>query len=186
MSDATLVMRVASGEKAALVALYDRYCPILLALGQHMLGAASEAEELVHDVFLDVWQHAAGYTSEKGSVRTWLTLLTRNMALEMLNTMPELADQAAAATFTMSDWTSRNIKPHSRERQLTQERLVVQQTLTHLNDDQRAALELAFFSGLSEPDIGQRLGLPLSMLRTGWQEAQVDLHQALQDIRKDL
>ena len=185
MSDATLLVRIASGDTAALVTLYDRYVGILLPLANHILNNHSEAEELVHDVFLDVWQNAATYTQEEGSVRTWLVLRSRQMALTMLQSMPELEDQSTPPEFAMSDWSLRQVKSHVRDRQVTQERLVVQQTLTHLNEDQRSALEWAFFRGTPEKAIGEKIGLPVSMLRTGWSEAQHDLHQALFEIRKE-
>lgn len=185
MSDATLLVRIASGDTAALVTLYDRYASLLLPLANHILSNDSEAEELVHDVFLDVWQHAACYGPEEGTVRTWLILRTRKMGLDLLHSAPEIADQSTPPAFAMSDWSLRHVKPRNHDRQITQERLVVQQTLTHLNEDQRSALEWAFFRGSPELEIGEKIGLPVSMLRTGWSEAQQDLHQALFEIRKE-
>jgi RNA polymerase sigma-70 factor (ECF subfamily) len=82
--DAALVAAVAQGSREALGAIYDLHAPLLFGLAKRMLGSAAAAEDLLHDLFLEVWQHAAEYTAERGSVRTWLLVRARSRALDRL------------------------------------------------------------------------------------------------------
>ena len=82
--DAALVAAIATGDKPALAALYDMHAPMLLGLAKRILGNAAAAEDLIHDVFLEVWQHAAEYSPLRGSVPAWLTIRTRSRALDRL------------------------------------------------------------------------------------------------------
>src|SRR5438270_4490526 len=79
-----LVAAVAQGNREALGALYDLHAPMLFGLAKRMLGNAAAAEDLLHDVFLEVWQHAAEYAPDRGSVRSWLLVRTRSRALDRL------------------------------------------------------------------------------------------------------
>src|SRR5262245_29015389 len=80
--DVSLIQAVATGDRRGLGGLYDRYAPVLMALGIRMLGARREAEDLVHDVFLEVWRQAHDYDPRRGSVRTWLLMRARSRALD--------------------------------------------------------------------------------------------------------
>ena len=83
-SDVALVRSLAAGNSAALAALYDRHVRDLLTLAQRLLGTRSDAEDLVHDLFLEVWQRAGTYDPGRASVRTWLMLRLRSRALDRL------------------------------------------------------------------------------------------------------
>ena len=81
-SDGALVAAIAGGNRGALARLYDRYAPALLAVGQRLLGGRREAEDLVHDVFLEAWRQSAGYDPARGTVRAWLFIRLRSRALD--------------------------------------------------------------------------------------------------------
>src|SRR5688572_21196913 len=76
-SDAELIERVRQGDPHAMGSLYDRHAPSLFALARRMLGAEREAEDLLHDVFLEAWEHARDYDRTKASVQTWLAVRLR-------------------------------------------------------------------------------------------------------------
>jgi RNA polymerase sigma-70 factor (ECF subfamily) len=78
--EVALVRAVADGDRASLAQLYDRYAPSLMAVGCRILGERREAEDLLHDVFIEVWQKAAGFDPQRGSVRAWLVMRTRSRA----------------------------------------------------------------------------------------------------------
>src|SRR5262245_50133881 len=80
--DTVLVAAVAAGDRGALARLYDRYAVTLLAVGQRILGGRREAEDLVHDVFLEAWRQASGYDPARGTVRAWLLVRLRSRALD--------------------------------------------------------------------------------------------------------
>src|SRR5205807_7424800 len=81
-ADIQLVRAAARGGSQALAGLYDRYASVLLAVGQRVLGNAREAEDLLHDVFLEVWRRAGDYDRARGSVRAWLLMRMRSRALD--------------------------------------------------------------------------------------------------------
>lgn len=83
-TDAELVRSLAAGNRRALAALYDRHVGALLTLAQRLLGSRSDAEDLVHDLFLEVWLRANTYDPSRASVRTWLLLRLRSRALDRL------------------------------------------------------------------------------------------------------
>ena len=81
-ADAELVLAMARGKTDALAKLYDLHAPVMLALAQRILGSKNDAEDLVHDVFLEAWRRAADYDPERGTVRAWLILRTRSRAID--------------------------------------------------------------------------------------------------------
>src|SRR5262245_31670591 len=81
-ADAALVTAIANGDRGALAQLYDRYAGLLVAIGQRLLGDARESEDLLHDVFLEVWRQAAAYDVTRGTVRTWLVMRLRSRAFD--------------------------------------------------------------------------------------------------------
>src|SRR4051812_40937878 len=87
-SDAELVARMARGERAALATLYSRHAARLLALAVHILRDRAEAEDLLHDVFLEAWQKAASYSEERGAVSAWLSLRARSRAIDRRRSVP--------------------------------------------------------------------------------------------------
>ena len=82
--DVALLRRLQRGDTAAMGALYDRYAPQLLALAVRMLRSEREAEDLLHDLFLEAWQNVRQYDETKGTVRTWLFVRLRSRALDRL------------------------------------------------------------------------------------------------------
>lgn len=140
---------IASGQHEALAALYDRYSGLLFALIDAMLGPSSEAEELLHDVFLGIWRDAATFRPEQSSVYSWLVLRTRDAALEQLQFAPELACMGQNQTLLPSDW-----EPSARcdlrimdDRAFGHQRLQVQHAIGSLSAGLRQTLEVPFFQG---------------------------------------
>src|SRR5688572_14887224 len=80
--DVELVVAVARGDRAALGALYDKYAPFLISLALRIVRERREAEDLLHDVFLEVWRSAVDYDPARGRVRTWLAIRMRSRALD--------------------------------------------------------------------------------------------------------
>lgn len=173
-TDAELVQRVADGDRGALAALYDRHGGALLALGQRLLRNRREAEDLLHDVFIEAWRHAADYDAARGSVRSWLLLRLRSRALDRLKSV-------GYARITSFD-------PEVHEQQLTPDpqpslagadAALVRDAMAALAPDQRTVLELAYFEGLSLSDISTRLGVPLGTIKSR-------LARALERLRGEL
>ena len=159
-SDERLIVGTANGEKDALARLYDRYAPSLLALGQRILGGRRDAEDLLHDVFVEVWQQAGAYSPERGSVKSWLFLRMRSRAIDRLRLASrknvELGEQVLATA------TREVVEDPA----LSPDRAQIRETLSSLPPDQRVAIELAYFGGLSGAQIAAQLGVPLGTVKT--------------------
>jgi RNA polymerase sigma-70 factor (ECF subfamily) len=159
-SDNALVALIAGGDRSALGRLYDRYGPSLLALGQRTLRSRALAEDVLHDVFVEVWQLAGDYDARRGSVKAWLFLRMRSRGIDKLRLSSakevelEKAGLSAVAAQPAEDPT------------LGPDRQLVRRALEGLPAEQRAAIELAYFGGLSGSQIAERLGAPLGTIKT--------------------
>lgn len=171
--DESLVRRIAVGDRGALAALYDRHVPVLLALAERMLASRSDAEDLVHDVCLEVWRKANTYEPSRGSVRAWLVMRLRSRALDRLRAArrTRLADDDSAC--------EEEAAPSDRDPSRSPDHERVRRALGELPEDQRAVLDLAYFEGLSLPEIGERLSIPVGTVKSR-------LSRAIGKLRADL
>ncbi len=158
--DATLVSAVAAGDRGALALLYDRYAPMLLAVGQRMLGGRREAEDLVHDVFLEAWRRASGYDPGRGSVRAWLLVRLRSRALDR-----HRARSAAPVSIDSIDELEER-GAEGEDPALAPDRAAVRRALETLSSEQRVVLELGYFQGLSSSEIALRTGTPIGTVKS--------------------
>jgi RNA polymerase sigma-70 factor (ECF subfamily) len=159
-TDSALLELVAGGDRAALGRLYDRYAPALLAAALRTLRSQGDAEDVLHDVFVEVWQQAGDYDARRGSVRAWLFLRLRSRALDRVRRASAkdlgLDGEMAAALPSLS----------AEDPALAPDRERVRRALEALPAEQRSALVLAWFCGLSGAQIAERLGAPLGTIKT--------------------
>lgn len=173
--DETLLRRMAAGETEALSLLYTRYAAKLLGIGVRVLGDRAEAEDVLHDVFVEVWKRAADFDAARGSARAWLAVRMRSRCLDR-NKSPRNAravafDEEVAATQRAPD-----VDPLLRGR-----RQRVRAAVSTLPGDQQTVLDLAYFQGLSMPEIGERLGVPSGTVKSRLFAARQRLIPLLQD-----
>ena len=162
--DAKIVERMANGEEAALAALYDRWCDSVNALVVNIVRDESEAEEVVESVFWQAWQQATRWSPERGAPGAWLLSIARSRSLDRLRIMrrrrddqmadPAIFEQAPAVGDPLSDLDQ------------TDRASRVSTALKALPPEQREALELSYFEGLSQTEIADRLSLPLGTVKT--------------------
>jgi RNA polymerase sigma-70 factor, ECF subfamily len=159
-SDEALITGAAGGDAGALARLYDRYAPPLLAAGERILGGRRDAEDVLHDVFVEVWQQAGDYDAVRGSVKSWLFLRMRSRAIDRLRLASkknvELGEKVLATA----------TREPAEDPALSPDRAQVRITLGVLPPDQRVAIELAYFGGLSGAQIAAQLGVPLGTVKT--------------------
>jgi RNA polymerase sigma-70 factor (ECF subfamily) len=181
-NDTALLFRIAAGDRAALLLLYDRYVGILLALAQHIVGPGNEAEDVIHDVFINVWRHAAQYRPRDGTVRAWLVLQTRRTALELIVEAPEILDQVRPRGFLPSDFIQ---APASFERlrhsgqSLQQERRQVQRALASLPQQERHIFEIIYFQANCPADLLEKTALPVHRVQHHLSTTFIKFQQAL-------
>lgn len=158
--DRELLARMARGHSDALGHLHDRYCNLLLATAVRILGNHREAEDLVHDVLMEVWQKCADYDPERGSVRTWLLVRLRSRALDRCR---------RAGRFRVEALAERDLHAHAAAADAPDHGLDharVRQALDELPAAQRQVLELAYFDGLSATEIAERLAVPVGTVKS--------------------
>jgi RNA polymerase sigma-70 factor (ECF subfamily) len=173
-SDAELVARISRGDRAALGALYDRYGAILLAVGHRVLGERREAEDLLHDVFLEAWRSIRDYDPARGSVRAWLCLRMRSRALDRLRSA------GRSRTVSVEDAVFSEVQLlSSDDPSAGPDRAVLRRALVALSAEQRAVLELGYFEGLSSSEIAARLQIPLGTVKSRVAAALVKLRAGL-------
>jgi RNA polymerase sigma-70 factor (ECF subfamily) len=176
--DAARVAAIAAGDRAALAALYDGYSPLLFALARRILGNAAAAEDLLHDVFLEVWHHAAEYSPERGSVAAWLTVRTRSRALDRLGKSSRDARAVERATVEHADATAPSAPA-------AVDGLRVRELALALPSELVAVLDLAYFEGLSSSEIAARLQTPIGTVKSRMARALALLREAMGGIEGD-
>ena len=159
--DAGLVFAVARGDEGAYATLYSRYGPTLLGLVYRIVRNRAEAEDVLQDVFLQVWRRASTFDDVRGSVFVWLTMLARSRALDRLDLMAS-RDRTARAATAVDEST-----PDAADLATSaQERRRLLQALAVIPDAQRQVLQLAYFEGLSQREIAARLDRPLGTIKS--------------------
>jgi RNA polymerase sigma-70 factor (ECF subfamily) len=163
-AEATLLARVARGDRAALRKLYDRLGAHTLAVALRILGSRGEAEEVVQEAFLDVWTRASLFTVERGSGRTWVLSIARNRAIDRLRSR-DAAGRAVQGARADAQPEPPPVTPlESAESREARQR--IQAALASLSPEQRRVLELGYFEGLSQSEMAEKLGEPLGTIKS--------------------
>lgn len=168
-SDEDLLHEIASGRRSAFEELYNRYERVTYAIALRVLHNPADAEDVVVDVFWEVWHARERYDASRGRCRAYLTLLTRSRAIDRLRRRraePERNhDVDGAAPPPLSETPDAGPPPdHSpRARELKAE---ISCALSGLKVDERSALELAFYEGLTHQQIAQRMDKPLGTVKS--------------------
>jgi len=159
-----LVRRIAQGEQAALGSLYDESSAMIYGLAMKMLADPQDAEEVVADVYAQVWRAAATFEVGRGSVSTWLVMLTRSRAIDRIRSRAERTrrEQHMDEHFEATDQAA----APDEAAEMNQQRRMVQSALTQLPSDQRRLIQLAFFRGLSHAELAEETGVPLGTVKT--------------------
>ena len=158
--DTDLVRRAAGGDSAAVLALYDRHAPAVLALTLRILGSRDEAEEVLQDAFVRAWQEASEYDANRAGFRAWICTIARNRALDLLRRR-----STAQRLKGFGDSPEPTAGPEA-DSVAAEDRARVQRALLQLSGPQRQCLELAYWTGLTHVEIAERLETPLGTVKT--------------------
>lgn len=161
--DAALMRRIASSDRTAFGTLYDRLSRPLYAMARRILNDTREAEDVVQEVFLALWEKAADFESTRGTVFAWAVTLTRNRAIDRIRKHQrrnELLRDAALSDLGYDEAVPADVSTDS------ESSTAVRAAITRLPEEQQHALELAFFSGLTQQEIADRLQEPLGTVKT--------------------
>jgi RNA polymerase sigma factor (sigma-70 family) len=158
--DDTLLAQIVRGEEAALAELYDRYGRAAYGLALRILRDPALAEDAVQDAFLAVWRTATAFDRRRGSASTWLLTLVHRRSVDVVRReqrrRTEPIDDAPVASGDETDEAAL----------LLDERRRVQAALEVLTPNEREAVELAYYGGLTQSEIAERLGVPLGTVKS--------------------
>jgi len=176
-SDQAALARMARGEGDAVAELYDRHARPIYSLALRILGDATEAEDIVQEVFSQAWKQAARYSASRGAVAAWLMTLARSRAIDRLRAKRarpgDVSDERVAGQLV-------DAGPPADSLVLSSEQVArVRAALDELPLLQRAAIELAYYEGLTHAEIADRLEQPLGTVKTRIRLAMVKLRDVL-------
>ena len=172
--DIDCLARIRAGDESALTELYDRYIALVFPVAVRILGNQAEAEDVMQDVWLQVWKNAASYQESRGSFAAWLLTITRSRALDAI--------RSRAARSKREDQV-RTDAPQSVAPVLNGEaassRDAIRKAIERLEPHHRSVLEMAYWQGLSQREIAEKLQQPLGTVKSWTRQALRDLRGAL-------
>ena len=177
--DSALVERIMAGDEGALEALYDRYAGLLFAMLVRILRDTSAAEEVLQDLFLQLWRGAARFDASRGSLPAWLLVIGRNRALSRLRGKERREILADSEEFSIEAVpSSGNLEDEAARAQLMQR---LRGAMEALPPEQREAVELAYFEGMTQTEIAERTKCPLGTVKSRVRAAMQTLKQLFDD-----
>jgi RNA polymerase sigma-70 factor (ECF subfamily) len=166
LDDEVLIRLIEADNADSLGELYDRYRRLVFSLARNIVGDPGTAEEITLDVFTLIWEKAGTYNPEKAKVRTWMTTITRNRSIDELRRRGSRPERIVIDLF--QDPSSQLLVDNSLEddaqASLLRER--VREAVSQLPDDQKEALQLAYFKGYTHRQIADLLDQPLGTVKT--------------------
>jgi RNA polymerase sigma-70 factor (ECF subfamily) len=171
-----LLRRIGARERNALQDIYVHFAPPLYSIAVRILGDASEAEDVIQDVFVQIWEKATSYDSTAGTPFHWALSITRNRSIDRLR-----ARQRRTRLMNNFEESFGNSDANDSQTPLAgSEMSAIRSAVTLLPADQRAAIELAFFSGKTHHEIAEQLGQPLGTIKARIRRGMLKLRDSLE------
>ena len=168
MLDTELIATIARGQQASLGILYDRHAGLMQGILTRVLGDSQEAEDVLHEVFLEVWEHAADYDASRGSVRAWLVMRARSRGLDRLRSLGRSRAVPGDAL------------PSEGPAQLAPAEVIsIRRALDKLAPELRTLLELGYFAGMSSSEIAEHQQLAVGTVKSRVARALSELRESL-------
>lgn len=149
---------ICSGDEQAMARLYDRYSSIVYSVALRVVGETGSAEDVLQEVFMQLWRNPAAFDSSRGSLGAWLAVISRNRAIDMVRKRRPETDIEDVIVSVEPDLA----EEAERSRALQK----IRGTLNSMPQAQRSALEMAYFEGLTHSEISAKTGEPLGTIKT--------------------
>ena len=158
-----LIQQVAQQDREAFSQLYDRFSNLVFTLAMRMLRVRSDAEDLLQEVFVQVWRQAENYSAERGSPEAWIINIARSRAIDKIRSIRRMEKSFVLTDDPARAESGENVESSAAE---SEARLAMNSALANLPEAQRKVLELAYFDGLTQSEIAERLAEPLGTVKT--------------------
>jgi RNA polymerase sigma-70 factor, ECF subfamily len=158
-----LIQQVAKQDRDAFSQLYDRFSTLVFTLAMRMLKARSDAEDLLQEVFVQVWRQAKNYSAERGSPEAWIVNIARSRAIDKIRSIRRMQKSFVLTDDPAHAESSENVESSAAD---SETRLAMNSAMANLPETQRKVLELAYFDGLTQSEIADRLAEPLGTVKT--------------------
>lgn len=158
-----LIQRVANQDREAFSQLYERFSTLVFTLAMRMLKGRSDAEDLLQEVFVQVWRQARGYSAERGSPEAWIIDIARRRAIDKMRSIRRMGRSFVLTDDPVRAQLGENIGSWTAE---SEGRMAMNRALANLPETQRKVLELAYLDGMTQTEIAERLAEPLDTIKT--------------------
>ncbi len=165
--------------EAALGQLYDRYRLILFGVLMRILNNREEAEDVLQEVFLQVWRRAADFDANRGKPFTWLVTLARSRGIDRLRALASRDRVVTTITGASAGEAVEDVSDAAMDAIRSEQRGVVNSALSQLPEEQKRPLMLAYFEGLTQSEIATQLGAPLGTVKTRMRSGMIKLRELL-------
>jgi len=172
MEDSGLLARIQARDHGAMSVLFDRYAALVYAVALRVLKDAGEAEDVMQEIFVQIWREPGAFISGRGSLGAWLTVVARNRSIDVLRR------RKSSASFELFSLPSQTDLSSEVERNALMEK--VRSALKALPEEQQKSLEFAFFEGMSHSEIAEKTGDPLGTIKTRIRLGLISIRKALQ------
>ena len=153
-----LIARIRAGDESAMSDLYDRYSGIVYGVALRVLGSTTAAEDVLQEVFLQLWRNPQAFDADRGRMAPWLAVIARNRSIDLLRKRPpedDIDEMPISTGVNLEDAASQKLVVDK-----------IRGVLGGLPQDQRKALEMAFFEGMTHSEIAGKTGDPLGTVKT--------------------
>jgi RNA polymerase sigma-70 factor (ECF subfamily) len=172
LDDATLLALVERGDEEAMASLFDRYSKVVYSVALRVLRDPASAEDVLQEIFMQVWRSPESFTATRGSLGGWLAVVSRNRSIDALRRRrptEQVEEFALASPYNLADEAERNSLIEK-----------ARGVMVSLPLEQRKTLEMAFFDGLTHSEIAEMTGDPLGTVKTRIRSALLSLRKAFQ------
>ena len=170
-TDLALMTAIRSGDQSAMAALYDRFSSIVYAVALRVLQDTGAAEDVLQDIFMQLWRNPGAFDSSRGNMAAWLAVIARNRAIDALRRRRPQDDIEDVVVSVETDLASETDRSRALEK--------VRGALQHMPSPQRSALEMAYFEGLTHVEIAEKTGEPLGTVKTRIRTGLISLRKVL-------
>jgi RNA polymerase sigma-70 factor (ECF subfamily) len=183
--DESLVRRMAAGEDQALGVLYDRWYPLVHGVVSRLVRQPDDVEDVVEETFWQAWRQASRFDPARGAVQTWLLTIARSRALDRVRSLRRRREDPLQGDDGEPVIQQAAEGDPGLDAEASERRSIVVAALNELPTEQREALELGYFGGLSQSEIAERTGQPLGTVKTRMRLAMQKLRGQLQILRSE-